>query len=73
VFSVPSVPRYYNQNNLSNALFVGQSPAGKKVSTEAKKIHVNRHQATTGEDIAKWEFIVRAVVNCSVYEFAIAL
>jgi hypothetical protein len=32
---------------------VVQSPAGKKVSTEAEDIVGIRHEATTGEDIAE--------------------
>jgi hypothetical protein len=31
---------------------MGQSPAGKNVSTETEDIVGIRHQATTGEDIA---------------------
>jgi hypothetical protein len=31
---------------------VGQSPAGKNVSTEAEDIVGIRHQAPTGEDVA---------------------
>jgi hypothetical protein len=33
----------------------------------------SRYQATTGEDTADWEELVRAVVNCRVCELAIAL
>jgi hypothetical protein len=33
----------------------------------------SRYQATTGENTAHWEDILRAVVNCRVYELAIAL
>jgi hypothetical protein len=32
------------------ALAVGQSPAGKKVRTQAEDIVESRHQATTNED-----------------------
>jgi pyrimidine operon attenuation protein/uracil phosphoribosyltransferase len=39
-------------DNLSNELVVRQSPAGKKVSTEAEEIVGIRHQATTGEHTA---------------------
>jgi hypothetical protein len=46
VFSVLSVLRW------SSGLVVGQSPAGKNVSTEAEEIFGIRHQATTGEDTA---------------------
>lgn len=49
VFSVPSVPRYYNHDNSSKELIVGQSTADMKVSTGAENTAVNRHQATTGE------------------------
>jgi hypothetical protein len=55
VFSARSVPRCYKQDNWSNELVVGQSPAGKNVSTEAEDIVENPHQATTGEDTADWE------------------
>jgi hypothetical protein len=33
----------------------------------------SRYQATTGEDTADWEDLVRAVMNCRVCELAIAL
>jgi hypothetical protein len=36
----------------SNELVVGQSPAGKNVSTEAGDIIIIHHQATSDEDIA---------------------
>jgi hypothetical protein len=49
VFSVRSVPRCYKQDNWSNELVVGQSPAGKNVSTKAEDIVQVCHQATTGE------------------------
>jgi hypothetical protein len=45
------VPKYYKQDNWYNEFVVGQSPAGKKVSTEAEDIVEIRHQATT-EDTA---------------------
>jgi hypothetical protein len=73
VFSVRSVPRRHKQDNWSNELVVGQSPAGKNVSTEADDIVRIRHQATTGEDTSDWEDVLRAVVKCRVYELAIAL
>jgi hypothetical protein len=60
-------------DNWSNELVVGQSPAGKNVSTEAEDIVGIRHQATTGEDIADWKDWVRAVVNWRVGKLAIAL
>jgi hypothetical protein len=43
------------------------------VSTEAENIVEFRHQATTDEDAADWEDIVRAVMNCRVCDLAIAL
>jgi hypothetical protein len=33
----------------------------------------SRYQVTTGDDTADWEELVLAVVNCRVYELAIAL
>jgi hypothetical protein len=33
----------------------------------------SRYQATTGEDMADWKDLIRAVVNCVVCEIAIAL
>jgi hypothetical protein len=48
-------------------------PAGKNVSTEADNFAGVCHQATAGEDTAGWEELVRALVNCKVCEFAIAL
>jgi hypothetical protein len=54
-------------------LVAGQSPAGKNVSTEAEDIVGIRHQAKTGEDTVDREDLLRAVVNCSVCELAIAL
>jgi hypothetical protein len=33
----------------------------------------SRYQATTGEDTADWEDLVRVVVNCTVYELATEL
>jgi hypothetical protein len=50
VFSMPPVPICYKQDNWRNELIVGQSPAGKIVSSEAEDIVGFRHQATTGED-----------------------
>jgi hypothetical protein len=50
VFSVPSVPRCYKEDNQSNELVVGESLIGKNVGTEAEDIVAIRHQATTGED-----------------------
>jgi hypothetical protein len=73
VFSVRSVPRCYKQGKWRNELFMRQSPAGKNMSLEAEDIVEIRHQATTGEDTADWEDLVRAVVNCRVCELAIAL
>jgi hypothetical protein len=52
---------------------VGQSPAGKNVSTEAEDSVEIRHQATTGEDTADREDLVRAVVNSIECEIATAL
>jgi hypothetical protein len=49
VLSVRSVPRC-NHDNCSNELVVGQSPAGKNVSTEVENIIGIRYQTTTGED-----------------------
>jgi hypothetical protein len=42
---------------------MGQSPGGKNVSTEADNIIGISHQATTWEDTADWEDLLRAVVN----------
>jgi hypothetical protein len=50
VFSVRSVLRCYKQDSWSNELVVRQSPACKKLSTEAEAIFGIRHQATTGKD-----------------------
>jgi hypothetical protein len=50
-----------------------QLPAGKNMSTEAEGNVRIRHQATTDEDTADWENLVRAVVNCRVCELEIAL
>jgi hypothetical protein len=38
VFSVRPVPRCYKHDNWSNELVVGESPAGRNVSTEAEDI-----------------------------------
>jgi hypothetical protein len=51
VFYVRSVPRC-KQEIWSNELVVGQSAAGKNMSTEAEDIVEIRHQATAGEDTA---------------------
>jgi hypothetical protein len=69
VFSVRSVPRCYKQENCSNELILGQSPAGKNVSMEAEHIVGIRHQAE--EDTADSEDLVRTVVSCRVYELVI--
>jgi hypothetical protein len=45
---------------------VGQSPAGKEVTTENEDIAVIHHQAMPGEDTADWKDLVCAVVNCNV-------
>jgi hypothetical protein len=66
VFSVLSVPRYYKQDNWSNELVVGPYHTGKNLSTEAEDIVWNCHQATTGEDTADREDLVRIVVSCRV-------
>jgi hypothetical protein len=73
MFPARSVSRCYKQDNWSNELVVGQSPAGKNVSTEAEDIVRISHLATTGEDIADWEDLARGIVNCRVCELAIAL
>jgi hypothetical protein len=52
VLSVLSMPRYFKQDNWSNELVVGQSPAGNNLSTEAEDIVGIHHQATTDEDTA---------------------
>jgi hypothetical protein len=52
VISVWSVPTCYKQDNWSNELVVGQSPAGKNVSLEAKDIVWICRQAKTGEETA---------------------
>jgi hypothetical protein len=59
--------------DFDSELAVRQSPAGKNLNTEVEYIVEIRHQATTGEDAAEWEDLVRAVVNCIVCELAIAL
>jgi hypothetical protein len=43
------------------------------VSIEADDITGIHHQAVTGEDIADWEELVHAVVNCRACELAIVL
>jgi hypothetical protein len=51
MFSVRSVSRCYKQYNWNSELIVGQSPAGKNLSMEAKDIVGIRHKARTGEGI----------------------
>jgi hypothetical protein len=67
------VPRCYKKDSWSNDLIVSQSSAGKNVTTVAENIVEIRHQATTGEDTEDWEELAPAVVNCGVYELAIAV
>jgi hypothetical protein len=43
---------------------VRQFPAGKNVSTEAEDIVVIRNQATTCEDAADGNDVVRGALNC---------
>jgi hypothetical protein len=50
VFTVLSVARCYKQDNCSTELVLGQSPAGKNLSTETKDIVGIRQQATTNEE-----------------------
>jgi hypothetical protein len=57
------VPRCYKQDSWNNELVVGQSTVGKNVSTETEDIVRIRHQATTGDDTADWEELVRGVVE----------
>jgi hypothetical protein len=58
-----SATRCYKRDSWSNELVVSQSPANKKVNTEAQNIVGIRNQATTGEDIANWEdFVYTAVI-----------
>jgi hypothetical protein len=52
---------------------VRRYPTGNVVNTEAEDIVGSRYQATTGEDKADGEDIVCAVVNCKVFELAMAL
>jgi hypothetical protein len=47
-----SVPRLQKESIVRLELVVGQSPAGKNMSTEAEDVVGIRHQATTGEDTA---------------------
>jgi hypothetical protein len=57
-------------------LVVRQSPASKGVKTEVKEATYcvgNRYQASTGEDTADWEDLVRAVVNCRMCDLTIAM
>jgi hypothetical protein len=67
------MPKHYKQDNWSNELVVGWSPAGKKMSMEAEDTVGIHHQATTGENPANWEDLVNAVVNCRMCELVIAL
>jgi hypothetical protein len=57
----------------SSKLVVGQSPAGRNVSTDAENTYGNRLQETTDEDTAGREDLLHAVVNCRVCELAIEL
>jgi hypothetical protein len=70
-----SVLRCYRQDSWSNESVVRQLPAGKNVITKAEDIVSIRHQATIGKDMktADWEDLVHDLVNCRVYELAIAL
>jgi hypothetical protein len=54
---------------------VRQSPASKDVNTEVKVANVfgSRYQSTTCEDPAGSEVLLRAVMNYTVCELAIAL
>jgi hypothetical protein len=73
LFPVRSEPISYKQDNWSNELVVGHSPASKNVSTEAEDTAGISHLATIGEHTADWEDLVRAVVNFRVCELVIAL
>jgi hypothetical protein len=57
----------------SSELVVVQWPAGRNLSTDAEDSDGNRHQATTDEDTAGREDLLRAVVNCRVCKLDIAL
>jgi hypothetical protein len=46
------MPRCYKQDNWSNELVVGQSPAGKNMSMDAEDTVGIHHQATTDENTA---------------------
>jgi hypothetical protein len=52
---------------------VGQSAVGKNVSRQAEDIVAIRHQATTDEDTADLEDLVRDIVHYRVCELALAL
>jgi hypothetical protein len=52
---------------------MGQSPAGKNVSTEAEDTVEIRYQSTTGKDTADWEDLVRDEANYRVCELVIAV
>jgi hypothetical protein len=52
---------------------VEQSRAGKNLSTKAQDIVGIRHQATTGEDTADLEDLVRAAMNCRLCVVALSL
>jgi hypothetical protein len=73
VLPVQSVPRSYKWDSWNNELVMGQPPAGKIVSTVAKDMVGIHHQATIREDTADSENLLRAVMNCRVYELAIAI
>jgi hypothetical protein len=64
----------YKQDK-SEVLLVGiESPTSKGVNTSWGSYGVgSRYQATTDEDIAEWEDLVRAVVKCKVCELGIML
>jgi hypothetical protein len=68
-----SMPRLRKESIVRCELVVGESPAGKNVSTEAEDIVGIRHQAMAGEDTADLEDLLHAVVNCRVFELAIEL
>jgi hypothetical protein len=69
VFSVPSVPRLYEEGQLTLeeslktavtrvGVSCGTVATGKNMSTEAEDIFGTRHQATTGENKADREELV---------------
>lgn len=49
VFSMRFAPICYKRDSYSNELHVGQSPAGKNLSSEGNIVDI-RNQATTVED-----------------------